>query len=316
LVISAGESFGRIYRRLLWGRCWRCFVVTAAFGAAFALAGQDAEEAGEKMGWGVGAVYPFLFVVIAATTWRATIRKLGGQPRAAVWASNLLVMVIGTVVIGFGLIFLLSTLLAVGSFRHRAGAIAAHSDSPPISNGVCADIAFSIREEAAKIAVILFDCGVPNEEARQIAMYEVQSGRKWLTDLLPRLNQEQQRMVLHQFQKYEEVGRKSGRDVIVAHLCEVAICRTLQAEKQLSTGDVFDTWRAGVCNRSDEWWKSQLSDLQPDTQTKLNKLRRTLMDAESKKGEGGVSLRISAIRIRNCRSCFLRCTARLLAHLP
>src|SRR6266446_8400220 len=60
MIVNQGESFWRVYRRVLWRRCWRSFVVAAAIGIVFAFGGRDAEDAGKKIGSVIG-LYPLLF---------------------------------------------------------------------------------------------------------------------------------------------------------------------------------------------------------------------------------------------------------------
>ena len=87
-VVSPGESFWRVYRRLLWSASWRSFVITVAIGLLLAFCGQDARDAGQKMG-AVFGLYPFLFIVIAATSWRATTRLFRYTTSAATSATSL-----------------------------------------------------------------------------------------------------------------------------------------------------------------------------------------------------------------------------------
>ena len=78
MVVSPGESFWRTYGRLLWRECWRSFVVTVAIGVVFAFRGETPEDAGQKIAF-VTVLYPLLFIVVAATAWRATKRLFQNQ---------------------------------------------------------------------------------------------------------------------------------------------------------------------------------------------------------------------------------------------
>ena len=284
MTVSQGESFWRVYRRMLWRRCWRSLVVAAAIGIVFAFGGRDAEDAGKKIGSVMG-LYPLLFIVIAATTWRATTRRLGGQSRVAVWASNVVVALIAAGLIGLDLIVVGAVFVAMSNLSKYRNDVPTGPQtlSFPAHTTVCADIAAPLRERASKIVGTLIDCGISSEEALRIAIYEMPNGKSWYSQFLPTLKQEQQRMVIRELQQYAEVGQKSAKNVILAHLYEIAICKELQEEKQLSINEVFDFWHAGLCNQSEEWWRSQLLGLPPVKQEELDKLRKNLMQSESER---------------------------------
>jgi hypothetical protein len=296
MVMSPGESFWRFYRRLLWRESWRSFVLIAAIAAFLAFGGQNPEEAGRNMAW-IIFPYPILFIVNAAMAYRAAKRKFQGnprliQPRRYPNSRTIALIIVGA--IGFGAIITvifnrsaLSKRSVHSGYDSPEGTVASTTAQHPsvLLSTDHGDITFPIRKQAWTVARTLVDCGISGEEARRIAMYEMPSTKNvdwWKTQLLPRLNLEQQRMAIRELDRYQEITQKSTDAVIVAHLYELAICKMLEEEKQLSINEIFDLWQAGICNQSEQRWTFLLRGLRPAKQDELNKVRTKLVQLQSK----------------------------------
>jgi hypothetical protein len=296
MVMSPGEPFWRFYRRLLWRESWRSFVLIAAIAAFLAFGSQNPEEAERNMAR-MTFTYPFLLFVTAATAYRAAKRKFQGDPRLIQSrrypnSRTIALIIVGAIGLGaiIAVIFNRSALSkrsvpsGYDSLEGTVGSTTAQHPSVPSSTDH-GDITFPIRKQAWTVARTLVDCGISDEEARRIAMYEMPSTRNvdwWKTQLLPRLNREQQRTAIRELDRYQEITQKSTDAVIVAHPYELAICKVLEEEKQLSINEVFDLWQAGICNQGEQRWTSLLRGLQPAKQDELNKVRAKLVQLQSK----------------------------------
>ena len=141
------------------------------------------------------------------------------------------------------------------------------------------DPASPLRQHAAKMAATLVFCGLSRDEAYEVALHKMPgltTVNWWRTELLPRFNEEQQRIIVNQLESFQAIERQSGKSAVLAYLYELAIWKILENEKEISRARLFELWQAGVINQSDETWRAGLDGVSATKQGELNRLRDRL----------------------------------------
>jgi hypothetical protein len=237
---------------------WFGWLVLLSFTSA-SLADPDASARGLQA---IACAIAFFMIAIV----NACIRRTRGWIAAATVAMVLFLVAVVPMVLG---------LFMIQSVKRQQAALIRNKPG---------DITFALRESASRVVEPLVQSGISGDEARRIAILDMPSTANtnlW-TGLRARLNPKQKEVVISALFEYHLLTHPATDNFLDVFLSEQAICDMLYADTPMTMGKIFDVWRAGLCNQSEDWWESQLRDMPLPKQQEFKHLRTRLTDAEAK----------------------------------